>query len=725
MKTGMKRILLVALVICMVATTASAAQYGIATHMGLWNNYANSTNVEKAAATHVSWVRDECRWQVTQTTAGGAYNIRAKDLDYMRRLEAEGINQLLVLSYGNPAYDENAPMPRTSDPTYYQAWLGYVRYTVSQVKDYVDAYEIWNEPDNSGFNYNLLGTPQDYGRLYLDSKAIIDELDPTATVVCGSIAGNDSNAHNYAKGILSYIQSQGNVNQLIDAFSVHAYPVYFSRVENTSYYPAWLNNWESIFDSYGYTGDVWLTETGISSASGKASVTEQAYSVPIISAIWENYLKTNNRSGEIFWYDLRNDGTTASEYEHNLGVFDYDYNPKLSHYAMKAYNDLTGGKTFVSKQDYKSKSSIVQYNGTNDTVYLLWDSNNSGTSRAVPVSGDVAYVYDYQGNVTRTINSPSGTTSVNVYSAPIYVRSMSYTSSIDSCTYDANNGIVSVSGQFNGGDSVTIEVLQYGSTVVKTVTAPVTDGSFDKWFSFSGDAGIYSVRVAQPELTALGKQSGWPTSNFVVSASGETAPAFAASTQISYNAATRKVNVSGTVTDYVEGQQVTVLAIPASMSTASVDMNAVACVKQIPATNGTFSTEFDVPPYFTTNMKVYLGGTDIASQMSGTASIGEGDYVYVASLDLSKGSSLTATALINNFTGTAKQATMVIAQYNGNKLVKTNKSVQNVAANSYATLEYTLSGVAIQSGATSAKAYVWDDLTNMMPLVGFEDVSLN
>lgn len=724
-KKRMKLIVSVMLIACMSVSVVSAAQFGVSTHMGLGYDYANSSNVESAAATHVAWVRDECRWNLMQTTAGGALNIRIKDREYIRMLDRANINQLLVLAYGNQAYAAaDTVLPKPSDATYYQAWLDYVRYTVTQVKDYVDAYEVWNEPDNGSFNYNNLGTASDYAQLYLDTKAIIDELDPTATVVCGSIAFTGSNSgYDYARGIFSYIQSQGSVNSLIDAFAIHAYPQYASRVEDTSYFPNWLNSWEGVFDQYGYTGDVWLTETSIPLLSGRATEAEQAYSVVKIGALWENYLKTNNRSGEIIWYDLRNDGTDASEYEHNLGIFNYDYTPKQAHYAMKAYNDLTGGKTFISKTDYKSKSSIVQYNGTNETVYLLWDTNNSGTARSVPVSGDVAYVYDYQGNITRTINNPSGTTSVNVYSAPVYVRSVTYRSSIDSVSYDNNNSVVEVSGNYNGGDTVTIQVLQ-GDNVVQSATATVRDGSYSKWFSFMG-SGSYTVRVGYPEMTAAGKTSGWATETLNISAASQTAPEFSANTQVAYDDSTNTVTISGSVNNYVENQQVTILAIPSTMDLEEIDLSAAAYVKQIPATNGTFTAEFTVPDYFTTTMAIYLSGTGIGTPSSDYAWIEEGEYAHVADLNLSKGSSLTVSATLRNYTETAKTVTMMVVQYKGTQLVAINRQEVEIPAQTYATIQRTLSGVEIEANATAAKAFVWDDLTDMVPLVELEEISLN
>ena len=194
--------------------------------MGLGITYDNIANIQSARDTRVEWIRDEARWSDMQSGADGEIKIRDKDLDYIKRVDKARINQLLLLSYGNDNYEgieADTVFPKQDNKTYYNGYLDYVRYTVSQVKDYVDAYEIWNEPNIKGFNYNLLANGTDYAKLYLDAKAIIDELDPTAMVVCGAITGTDDADTDFGKAIFDYVKTKGDVNSLIDAFSIHLY----------------------------------------------------------------------------------------------------------------------------------------------------------------------------------------------------------------------------------------------------------------------------------------------------------------------------------------------------------------------------------------------------------------------------------------------------------------------------------------------------------------------
>lgn len=718
---------LITLALCISITTASvsAANFGVCTHMGLGNTYDNLSNIQSARDVNVEWIRDEARWQNMQSSPNGELKIRDKDMDYIKRADAAGLKQLLILAYGNESYDGVGAVPKTTDEGYWKGWLNYVTYTVTQVRDYVDAYEIWNEPNIEGFNYELQADGEDYAKLYLASKKIINELDPTATVVCGAIAGYGEDDINYGKQIFDHIKTQGNINELVDAFSIHIY----SKLDD-EHYATGLNTWESFFDSYGYTGEVWMTENGVYSdgASGRTE-SAQAAMVAKFGIQWEKYLKDNNRTGVNFWYDLRNDVGISTK-EDSFGLVDKLHVMKPSGYAMKTWNNVTGNKTLDSVTSVKTKNNIIssdeygyvaKYTNDIETAYIAYDSNGNGKTTEVALSGDIAYVYDCLGNVTETITNPSGTKTITLASSPVIVECVTYGAVLTSVKHDADNGVVSVSGTYNNGDTVTVEILE-NDTVKDSVIVGIEDGSFNALVSLQ-DAGTYTVRVGYPELTALGKSSGWAEQSVTVKE--EKAPAFAASTTVAYNATSRTVSVSGALTDYVENQYVTVLALPASMDAADVDMNAVGYIKQIPATNGEFSISFELPEYYTTKTAIYLGGTGINTKSTNYAEIAENPYVYVSSFEIGKEDKLSATAIVRNYAETERKASIVIAQYGSEGSLETVKTEEKtIPAKTYAAVECSLKDVVINDNTSYAKAFIWSDMTGFVPLANFDEISV-
>lgn len=720
--------------IAMLAVTAAVSQsvaiakpFGVCTHMGLGITYDNIANIQSARDTRVEWIRDEARWSDMQTGADGEIKIRDKDLDYIKRVDKAGINQLLLLSYGNDNYEgieADTVFPKQDNETYYNGYLDYVRYTVSQVKDYVDAYEIWNEPNIKGFNYNLLANGTDYAKLYLDAKAIIDELDPTAMVVCGAITGTDDADTDFGKAIFDYVKTKGDVNSLIDAFSIHLY----TQLSDETYAKG-LSEWEGIFDSYGYTGQVWMTENGVTADNDTAgNESDQAAMVAKLGVQWERYLKENGRDGISFWYDLRND-VGISNYEDNFGLVDSSHNMKPAGHSMKAYNRLTGDKTLESVEKIKTQDAflwydaeygyLATYKNDSSTVYIAYDSNNNKKTTSVNLSGDVAYVYEYMGNITETINNPDGTKSITMTKKPVMVECVSYQATIDNLYYDSDNSTMTVSGTYTGSGNVTVELIKDGS-VIESYEVVVTNGEFNKWFSVFED-GSYTVRVGYPELTALGKTNSWAEGVCVVDENKS--PAFAASTKVLYNAENRKVNVSGKLTEYVENQYITVMAVPASMDIENLDMSGVGYIRQIPTVAGEFLVDFTLPEYYTTKTAIYLGGTGINEKTTGYADVQENKYVYVASFDANSGNTLSATALVRNFSETEKKVSIIIAQYNGERLETMSVEEKTVPAKTYGLVEYKLENVAIDSDATKMKAFIWSDMTGLVSLAPYAEAS--
>ena len=716
-----KLMIILALCLSMTTVSVSAAGFGVCTHMGQGSGYDNDSNIQAAENVKVGWVRDESLWQAMQNGPTGALQMRAKDMDYIKKVDETGMNQLLILAYGNTSYGVEAVtvFPKQDNLTYYNGYLNYVRYTVNQVKDYVDAYEIWNEPNIEYFNYNN-ATGADYAKLYLGARAIIKELDPTATVLCGAVTDSDTPATNFGKAIFNYIRTQGNVNDLIDAFSIHLY----TQLDDEAYYTG-LTKWEAVFDSYGYTGDVWMTENGVTAdnASGRTEAA-QAAMVAKLGIQWERYLKENNRNGVSFWYDLRND-VGVSTYEDNFGLVDSTYAIKPSGMAMKTYNRLTGDKVFDSVSKIKTKDNLItsdeygylaKYTRNNSTVYIAYDSNNNNKSTSVQLSGDIAYVYDNLGNITETITNPSGTKSITMSSTPVYVECATYSSTISDISYDTNENVMSVSGKFRFGDSVTIELLDEGGVVVQTEKTKVYDGYYDAWFSVDS-SGDFTVRVAKPEIEALNRTTGWAEENIKVKRLADVNTQISAGTVVSFDSQPRKVLVSGSVTDYVEEPNVTILVVPEGVDLENLNPDSVGYMKQSKAKDGLFGFEFTLPKWYEGEVDIYLSGTGIDNKQDNDLSLGNNKYAYIGSLDLNTKVNITATAGVKNFGESDKTFYMIVAEYKDGRLVDVKMEPKIVPGKTYTTLQTTITDDTISDGSTYAKAFVWSDGTGMVPLI--------
>jgi len=152
-------------------------------------------------------------------------------------------------------------------------WRGNITHYVSQYADYVDAWEIWNEPANPNINNTLLHLqlPSQenmtkivdfYYSMAQTAYPIIRQYDPTAKILLFGGLNLYSAGEKHLpldENFSSQLAAKG-IEQYGDAISVHAYP--------------WMNKTEPrVWDSYTqsleyYRGlftkslDVWVTETG-------------------------------------------------------------------------------------------------------------------------------------------------------------------------------------------------------------------------------------------------------------------------------------------------------------------------------------------------------------------------------------------------------------------------------------------------------------------------------
>jgi polysaccharide biosynthesis protein PslG len=159
-------------------------------------------HLAKAAAIGVKWTRLNGAWREVEKQKG-TYNWEKSDLAYSSALD-NGITPFICLEGSNPLYcrpsDEIDPrqkeiygsslVPPTKDPAAMAAWLKFVRAAVDRYKSKIHYWEIWNEPNH----VHYWGAPpdgSDYGLLVRETAKAIKEVDPSAKVIAGALAGLD------------------------------------------------------------------------------------------------------------------------------------------------------------------------------------------------------------------------------------------------------------------------------------------------------------------------------------------------------------------------------------------------------------------------------------------------------------------------------------------------------------------------------------------------------
>jgi hypothetical protein len=221
-----------------------------------------------------------------------------------------------------------------------EEWRGNVTHYVSQYADYVDAWEIWNEPANPGINNTLLNLTifddgenkiiyenmskisEFYFSMVETASPIIREYDPTAKIVLfGGLnlwSGNDP--HRELDMNFSSELADKNITRYGDAISVHAYP-WSTTVEPTV--------WHSYNETLAYYRElfaleVWVTETGLSiDFEGESAQAQYMH---------DSLAYFEGKATMVFWYSLVDNAWEDKRF----GLINGS-TPRLAYYELKKY----------------------------------------------------------------------------------------------------------------------------------------------------------------------------------------------------------------------------------------------------------------------------------------------------------------------------------------------------------------------------------------------------
>ncbi|MBV8553743.1 MAG: hypothetical protein JOY54_20785 [Acidobacteriaceae bacterium] len=170
----------------------------------------------------------------------GEYSVVPELDDYVDSLVENGVRIEIQLLYGNPLYTSpsgRTPVSITPEPGSFHnpdrslysvfwppktteqiaAFTKYVAWMVNHFQGRVEYYEIWNEPNID--YWNPVSSPEEYGKLFKASAAVIHGTDPKAKAVFGGLAEADVD---FARRALDACDCA----DAIDVFAYHNYPGY-------------------------------------------------------------------------------------------------------------------------------------------------------------------------------------------------------------------------------------------------------------------------------------------------------------------------------------------------------------------------------------------------------------------------------------------------------------------------------------------------------------------
>ena len=304
-----------------------------------WSDYTDAQRalvLDRLQAAGAKWVRIDVGWRTLEPdTSGGIASWYLRLIDYsVDQARSRGINVILTVldtpAWASGSSDPSVPPRNPADYGRIMGWLA------GHLRGKVAAYEIWNEPDLSGF---WSGTPAQYVGLLKAAYPAVKGADSAAKVLGGATSYNDDD-------YLSAVYAAGGKGYF-DVWSTHPYMGPANAAPET---PDDGNEWildhvKAVRALMVAKGDgskpIWFTEFGWSNHATAAGAPTWKYGVT--SAQQADFLVRSIKFvashhpyvGVMIWYCERNKDTGDLQ-EDNYGLLTRDLQPKPVYSSVQA-----------------------------------------------------------------------------------------------------------------------------------------------------------------------------------------------------------------------------------------------------------------------------------------------------------------------------------------------------------------------------------------------------
>lgn len=260
---------------------------------------------------------------------------RFVNLDWLHQFvdlaEAYDIELMPYLCYApgwaTPYGDWNEPPANLDD------WYNYVYRMVSEFKDQIKIWEIWNEQDMSmWFN----GTPEQYAQVLETGARAVRDANPEAVVLMGGLTAPDEK-------YVEFMLDRGLADSF-DVVPIHSYHESWSAAAVESYLTRWGSPFQDIkelLQAKGNGQEVWVNEIGYPTNGGRTEEDQASFIRRAVAT-----LMSTEAVNLISWYEIKDLpldfhlGVIGDDNNYHLGLTYVDRTPKLGFYTYQNIVEL-------------------------------------------------------------------------------------------------------------------------------------------------------------------------------------------------------------------------------------------------------------------------------------------------------------------------------------------------------------------------------------------------
>jgi hypothetical protein len=332
------------------ATTGSSKKpFGVALSGTLYSLDGSQLNDElnTLRGMGVSWIRIDVAWAGVQPDSSTQYNWSKVDT-VVSAANSHHLKVLATLAY-TPAWAAVSGCDDSQQKCAPASDAQFATFSAAAAKRYqnrgIDAWEIWNEPNDQGF-WMPAPDPVAYTALLATSYRAIKKVDPSSTVLSGGLAPVDSFPGSINPVTFLTDMYAAGANKYFDAVAYHPYS-YPNLPTTVAAWSGWsmMNDLPTSIRSVMTNGGdankkIWITEYGAPTGGpgqtetsanygtvGSGSNVDDQLQAEMLTDSAEQY-ENYDWLGNYFWYSYKDLGASTTTSENFFGLYNLDGSPK-------------------------------------------------------------------------------------------------------------------------------------------------------------------------------------------------------------------------------------------------------------------------------------------------------------------------------------------------------------------------------------------------------------
>lgn len=391
-------------------STSTDTRIGVAGALG----FSSSPGLEAVpmmANGGISTDRDEAFWSAAETTKG-VIQFPQKVLDYKAALDANHVDFLNILDYGNSLYYPDEA-PSTDEQR-----AAFTRYAVAAVDQFGTehtTYELWNEWNLRDPNGAAKASPENYVALLKSVSAAVRAKHPDVKLVGPSLA-----VINDWQGWFTKFADLGGLDY-VDAVTIHPYVQPLDPEASVTY----VNTIRSIMAAHGSTKPIYISEQGWATGTNPSAVSEPAQARDLVRG---NLLAYGNGVERYSSYNFMDSGNDPSNVEHRFGLVRNLLDtrgalvPKPSYVATAVLARQIDELPLIGQTRFGTNGYDVAFNaGSGQSVHAVWSTTPGLVNLAAPAGSQVQITSLYGETTTLTADA-GGHVWVSAGPDPFYAR---------------------------------------------------------------------------------------------------------------------------------------------------------------------------------------------------------------------------------------------------------------------------------------------------------------